>query len=97
MVQGVPPRIRTGYTPPNTAHVVRGGLLFDSDLRKTADACMAKTGVYGISLWIAPVPKLEDLVAQTTPYIQRYSHLAICSLAVLGEFETLPTGRAPHY
>lgn len=68
-----------------------------SDLRRSAEACEARFGVLGLSLWVAAVPKLDDLVAQTTPHIQKYGHLAICSLAVLDGYNAIATGRAPHY
>jgi hypothetical protein len=48
-------------------------------------------------MWIAEVPRIEDLIAQAGTFISRYPRLAVCSKAVLDGYEILPTGRSPHY
>jgi hypothetical protein len=86
----------TGYTPPRTAHVVRGGRMQESDLRKTATNCLTKHGILGITIWIAEVPSVEELVSQAGHFVKIYSRLSVCSLAVLEDYRILPTAQAPH-
>jgi len=87
----------TGYRPPGTAHVVRGGALEPSDLVKSAETCLTLYQVLGLTIWVAEVPRLEDLVAQTGTLISCYGQIGVCSLAVLGDYVVAPTGQAPHY
>jgi hypothetical protein len=71
--------------------------MLSSDLRKQAASCLTQHGILGVSAWIAEVPRLEDLVAQTGILVPKFNNLAICSLAVLDGYEVLPTGKAPHH
>jgi hypothetical protein len=69
-----------------------------SDLRRSAKTCLRDKEVLGLTVWVAEVPRLEDLVQQTGTFVSQYASIGVCSLAVLLEnYEVVPTGAAPHY
>ncbi len=90
-------RLRGGYVPPEPAHVLRGGTLLSSDLDKTARACERVFGVLGVSVFVAEVREIEDLIAQARPIVREMPALSVCSFAALVGFHVVPSGKAPHY
>lgn len=50
--------------PPYYAHVLRGGVLLSSDLGNEARACQRKFEALGISVFVAEVHGINDLIAQ---------------------------------
>ncbi|MGA8724130.1 MAG: hypothetical protein WB565_03760 [Acidimicrobiales bacterium] len=68
-----------------------------TDLLRSARKCEAEYGVPGLTIYIAEVPDIVDLIDQAGRFVQQYSVVQICSLAVLEDYEVVPTGKAPHY
>jgi hypothetical protein len=89
--------LRTGYTPPYSAHVLRGGMLLSSDLEKQARVCLKVHGTLGVSVFIGEVQSVEDLIAQAAPTVAKMPRLSVCSFAVLRKWHVVATFNAPHY
>jgi hypothetical protein len=88
--------LRPERLPPRTAHVVRGGIMQPSDLRRAATLCLRLHEVLGLTVWVADIAELEDQITRVGAPLQ-HRNLAVCSLAALDESEIHPTGRAPHF
>jgi hypothetical protein len=93
-----PPQ-REGYELPSDAFVVRGGEMLDQDLKHAAVNCLMMYEILGISVVVADVPEVEDLVRQARPAMKIYSTIHVCRVRDLDQrlYRLLPTFNAPHY
>lgn len=79
---------------PDDAIVVRGGTMKLSDLRKTAEVCHAKQGIWGISVRSSPDAYAVDLAADIRHEVIRQSTAGQVREA---GFEIYPSGSKPNH
>jgi hypothetical protein len=73
--------------------------MLHSDLRRSAEVCLTRYGVLGLSVSVADIRRLEELIPRARQAVQRYPNLSVCSLAVIEDatYPVVPTFEAPHY
>jgi hypothetical protein len=91
------PPIRSGYKPPPRALVVRGGVIAPNDLEKDARACLRQWGFQAVSVAVADVLDLVDLMSQVNRFVARMPTVSVSTVERLAGYELVATFRAPHF